>query len=68
MEHRLHAIIVQSSGKFALTLHSCISVMDRVEINELITSIATGPLYVCTEFEAILMLLPDDMAVLNPMG
>ena len=50
MEHGLHAIMVQSSGKCALTLHSCIFVK---EINELNTSIATGPLYVSTEFEAI---------------
>ena len=50
---RLHAKMVQSSGKCALTLHSCISVTDRVKINELNTSIATGPLYVHTEFEAI---------------
>ena len=35
------------------TLHSCISVTDRVKINELNTSIATGSLYVHTEFEAI---------------
>ena len=40
-------------GKCALTLHSCISVTDRVKINELNTSIATGPLYVHTEFKAI---------------
>ena len=53
MEHGLHAKMVQSSGKCALTLHSCISVTDRVKINELNTSIATGPLYVHTEFEAI---------------
>ena len=44
----LHAKMVQSSA-----LHSCISVTDRVKINELNTSIATGPLYVHTEFEAI---------------
>ena len=44
---------VQSSGKCALTLHSCISVTDRVKINEPNTSIATGPLYGHTEFEAI---------------
>ena len=54
MEHGLHAKMVQSSGNCALTLHSCISVTDRVQINELNTSIATGPLYVRTEFEAIL--------------
>ena len=49
----VHSKMVQSSGKCALTLHSCISVTDRVKINELNTSIATGPLYVHTEFEAI---------------
>ena len=53
MEHGLHAIMVQLSGKCALTLHSCISVKDRVKINELYTSIATASLYVHTEFEAI---------------
>ena len=46
MEHGLHA--VQSSGKMC---HSCISVADEVKINELNTSIATGPLYAHTEFE-----------------
>ena len=50
MEHGLHA---KMSGKCALTLHSCISVTDGVKINELNTSIAIGPLYVHTEFEAI---------------
>ena len=50
MEHGLHAKMVQSSGKCALTLHNCISVTDRVRINELNTLIATGPLYVRTEF------------------
>ena len=34
MEHGLHAKMVHSSGKCALTLHSCISVTDRVKINE----------------------------------
>ena len=53
MEHELHAKMVQSSGKCALTLHSCISVTDGVKVNELDTSIATGPLYVHTEFKAI---------------
>ena len=48
-----HAVMVQSSGKCALTLYSCIFVKDRVKINKLNTSIATGPLYVRTEFEAI---------------
>ena len=49
MEHGLH---VQSSGKCALTLHSCISVTDRVKINEQNKSIDIGPLYVQTEFES----------------
>ena len=48
-----HAEMVQSSGQCALTLHSGIPVTDRVKINELNTSIATGSLYVHTEFEAI---------------
>ena len=39
--------------EYALTLHSCISVMHRLKINELNMSIATGPLYVCTESEAV---------------
>ena len=33
IEHGLHAIMVQSSGKCALTLYSCISVADRVKMN-----------------------------------
>ena len=49
----LHAIMMQSSGKCALTLHSCISVTDEAKLNELNTSIGTGPLYAHTEFEAI---------------
>ena len=53
MEHGLHAKMVQSCEKCALTLHNCISVTDRVIINELNTSIATGLLYAHTEFEAI---------------
>ena len=59
---------VKSGGKCALTSHSCISVMDKVKINEQNKSIATGLLYVHTKFEAIWTLLPEDMAVLNPMG
>ena len=50
MEHGLHAKMVQSCEK---SLHNCISVTDRVIINELNTSIATGLLYAHTEFEAI---------------
>ena len=50
--HGLHAKMV-SSGKCGLTLHSCISVTDRVKINEQNKSIDIGPLYLQTEFEAI---------------
>ena len=44
-ENGTHAKMVQSSGKCALTLHSCISVTDRVKINEQNKSIDIGPLY-----------------------
>ena len=43
----------KSSRKCALTLHACISATDRVKINEQNKSIAIGPLYLQTEFEAI---------------
>ena len=66
MEHGLHAKMVQSSGKCALNLHSCISVTDRVKINEQNKSIDIGPLYLQTEFEAICILLPKVMVGLNP--
>ena len=36
------ACMMHLSGKSALTLHSCISVTDRAQINELNTSIVTG--------------------------
>ena len=38
----------ECSWKCALTWHSCISVTDKVQINEQNTSIATGPLYTYT--------------------
>ena len=59
---------MQSSGKCALTLLSCISVTDKVKINEKNTSIATGPLYVDIEFKTSWTRLPEDVAFLNPMG
>ena len=57
-----------SSRKCALTLHSCISATDNIKNSELKKSIATGPLYVNTEFETNWTLLPEDVAVWNPMG
>ena len=44
-----------------------VTVMDKVQINKQNKSIVTGLLYVHIKFEAIRMLLSEDMAVLNPM-
>ena len=41
----------ESSGKDVLNLHSCISVMDQVKMNEQDKSMDTGSLYVQTKFE-----------------
>ena len=38
-------------------MHSSISVMDKVNINEQNSSIAIGPLYLYTEFDAIYLKL-----------
>ena len=55
------------SGKCALTLHSCISITDKaVKVNE--QNSDRTPLRIRTEFETIKMLLPEDVAVLNPIG
>ena len=51
------------AGKCSLTLHSGISITDKVKINEQNKSIATGPLYVHTKFEVIWTLLPEDVVV-----
>ena len=50
MESDLSRVMARKS---AFTLHSCISVTDKVKNKEQSTSIATGPLYLLTEFEAI---------------
>ena len=42
-----------SSGKRGLTLHCCISITDKVKINDLRKSIVTGLLYVHIDFEVI---------------
>ena len=39
--------------KCAITLDSCISVMDKVKLKEQKISIASGPLYVHKEFKVI---------------
>ena len=43
--------LAESSGKMCITLHSSISVSDRILINKLNKSIAAEPLYVNTKFE-----------------
>ena len=66
MERGLHAIIVR------IELEMCINFaqvyLRNGKINEQSNSIATGLLYVHTEFKTIWTLLPEDMAFLNPMG
>ena len=58
----------QYNGKMCIPSHSGISVTDRIKINEQNKSTVTGPLYEQAEFEAIWMLLPEDVAVLNHTG
>ena len=67
-EASIETIGMNWAVKCAVTLHSCISVTDEVKIKEQNKSIAKGPLYVYNEFEAIWMLLLEDVAVLNHMG
>ena len=55
-------------GKYAISLHTCISITDKAKINEQNKSIAVGPFYIGTYFEPIWTLLPEDVSVLNPMG
>ena len=55
-------------GKYAISLHTCISITDKAKINEQNKSIAVGPFYMGTYFEPIWTLLPEDVAVLNPTG
>ena len=55
-------------GKYAISLHTCISTTNKVKINEQTKSIAVGPFYIGTYFEPIWTLLPEDVAVLNPTG
>ena len=43
----------EMTGKYTITLHSCISVTDRVKTNEYKTSVATGPIYVGSECKPI---------------
>ena len=65
-----HTIMALIELESALTLHSCISVTDNLKIlsNEPKNSIAKGPLYLHTEFETNWTLIPEDVAVSNPVG
>ena len=64
MERGLHTIVALIELESALTLHSCISITDNLKINE---PIAKGPLYLHAKFETNWTLLPEDVAVSNPM-
>ena len=68
MERGLHTIMALIEQEMCInSLHRCISVTDNIKISELKKSIATGPLYIHTEFETNWTLLPEDVAVSNPM-
>ena len=47
------SLALNGAGKCAITLHRCITVMDKVTINKQNLSLATGPLYVHIEYEVI---------------
>ena len=55
-------------GKYAISLHTCISITDKAKINKQNKSIAVGPFYIDTYFEPIWTLLPEGVAVLNSTG
>ena len=61
-------ILRVTPGKYAISLHTCISITDKAKINEQNKSIAVRPIYIGTYFEPIWTLLPEDVAVLNPTG
>ena len=50
------------------TLHCCISITDKVKINDLQKSIVTGLLYVHIDFEVIWTFLQGATRILNPSG
>ena len=58
----------ETTGKYAITLHSCIPVTDKEKINEQKKSIGTGSLYVQTKLGVNRIFLQKDMADLNPKG
>ena len=61
-------VMARNAGKYAISLHTCISITDKANFNEQNKSIAVGPFYMGTYFEPIWTHLPEDVAVLNPTG
>ena len=69
MNGRWGAYIIGANrvGKYSLTLHSYISIMDNIQVNNL-KSIAIGLLYTLTEFDMFTTLIPGgDTWNSNPM-
>ena len=46
-----YAPLTYYEGKYAISLHTCISITDKAKINEQNTSIAVGLFYIGTYFE-----------------
>ena len=65
-----NTLMARNAEKYAISLHTCISIKDKANFNEQNKSIAVGPFYihVGTDFEPIWTHLPEDLAVLNPTG
>ena len=61
-----YIIGVNQAGKCACSLPNCISVPDDIETNEQNKSIATGLLYVHSEFDTFSTLLRGKMWISNP--
>ena len=56
------------AGNVDFTLHCCISITDKVKINDLQKLIVTGLLYVHIDFEVIWTFLQGATWILNPSG
>ena len=63
-----YIIGANQAGKCACSLLNCISVTDDSETNEQNKSIATGLLYVHSEFDTFLTLVRREMWISNPRG
>ena len=56
------------AGNVDFTLHCCISITDKVKINDLQKSIVTGLLYVHIDVEVIWTFLQGATWIMNPSG